>query len=66
MLRDIYMKMVPITQFLTQKSRLVSSHYGNQGNILGEVKSDANGHFKISYHNALSNSWGYHVFCFEH
>ncbi len=43
------------------KIRLVSSHYGNQGNILGEVKSDANGHFKISYHNALSNSWGYHV-----
>ena len=43
------------------KVKLFSSHYGNQGYVLGDVKSDANGYFKISYHNALSGSWSYQV-----
>jgi 5-hydroxyisourate hydrolase-like protein (transthyretin family) len=43
------------------KVKLISSHYGNQGRILGDVKTDINGYYKIVYRNALSGSWSYYV-----
>lgn len=39
-----------------------SEHYGNTGEALGDVYTNENGYYKISYHNKLSKSWTYYLY----